>query len=387
MSDPAYPAARIVAKKVQAHFGRRLALARERGRDALAPEPDAEAIETLIDAAFWASLRREEGLTPKISLALLPPEQAGQPLRFEQQLPLDPAALAKLAPAVERPGIHLGVWHETAADQVPGNLGTLRVWGTTRVLPAYCFVIEVIASGLLVVKDRSEPIGKFINVAVLEGDQIKFVDERGVDIPDCPGMLRSLLGTDTSVPNGESVNVLVQLAASMRAHGRGGTLLVTPAGSSEWRESVASPILYSVQPPFSELADLMRQDKDDRTAHEWQEDFRRSVDALAGLTAVDGATLVTEQYELLAFGAKITRRRGSPPVESVMVTEPVEGSTTSTAPPAQLGGTRHLSAAQFVHDQRDAVALVASQDGRFTIFKWSPCEDLVHAHRVEALLL
>ena len=387
MSDPAYPAARIVAKKVQAHFGRRLALARERGRDALAPEPDAEAIETLIDAAFWASLRREEGLTPKISLALVPPEQAGQPLRFEQQLPLDPAALAKLAPAVERPGIHLGVWHETAADQVPGNLGTLRVWGTTRVLPAYCFVIEVIASGLLVVKDRSEPIGKFINVAVLEGDQIKFVDERGVDIPDCPGMLRSLLGTDTSVPNGESVNVLVQLAASMRAHGRGGTLLVTPAGSSEWRESVASPILYSVQPPFSELADLMRQDKDDRTAHEWQEDFRRSVDALAGLTAVDGATLVTEQYELLAFGAKITRRRGSPPVESVMVTEPVEGSTTSTAPPAQLGGTRHLSAAQFAHDQKDSIALVASVDGHFTVFAWSPCENMVHAHRVEALLL
>ncbi|MGE5833798.1 MAG: putative sensor domain DACNV-containing protein [Acidobacteriota bacterium] len=387
MSDPAYPAARIVAKKVQAHFSRRLALARERGREALAPEPDAEAIETLIDAAFWASLRREEGLTPKISLALLPPEQAGQPLRFEQQLPLDPAALAKLAPAVERPGIHLGVWHETAADRVPGNLGTLRVWGTTRILPAYCFVIEVIASGLLVVKDRSEPIGKFINVAVLEGDQIKFVDERGVDVPDCPGMLRSLLGTDTSVPNGESVNVLVQLAASMRAHGRGGTLLVTPAGSSAWRESVASPVLYSVQPPFSELADLMRHDKDRGAAHEWQEDFRRAVDALAGLTAVDGATLVTDQYELLAFGAKITRRRGSPPVETVMVTEPVEGSTTSTAPPAQLGGTRHLSAAQFVHDQRDAVALVASQDGRFTIFKWSPCEDLVHAHRVEALLL
>ena len=53
----------------------------------------------------------------------------------------------------------------------------------------------------------------------------------------------------------------------------------------------------------------------------------------------------------------------------------------------QLGGTRHLSAAQFVHDQRDAVALVASQDGRFTVFAWSPCEDMVHAHRVETLLV
>jgi len=53
----------------------------------------------------------------------------------------------------------------------------------------------------------------------------------------------------------------------------------------------------------------------------------------------------------------------------------------------QHGGTRHLSAAQFVHDQRDTLALVASQDGRFTIFAWSPCEEMVHAHGVDVLLL
>ena len=57
------------------------------------------------------------------------------------------------------------------------------------------------------------------------------------------------------------------------------------------------------------------------------------------------------------------------------------------ATPAQIGGTRHLSAAQFIFDQRDATALVASQDGRFTVFKWSPTEQFVHAHRVDALLL
>ena len=45
------------------------------------------------------------------------------------------------------------------------------------------------------------------------------------------------------------------------------------------------------------------------------------------------------------------------------------------------------AAAQFVQDQRGAVALVASQDGRFTVFAWSPCEEMVHAHRVETLLL
>jgi hypothetical protein len=40
-----------------------------------------------------------------------------------------------------------------------------------------------------------------------------------------------------------------------------------------------------------------------------------------------------------------------------------------------------------VQDQRDAVALVASQDGRFTVFTWSASRDVVLAHRVEALLL
>jgi hypothetical protein len=48
---------------------------------------------------------------------------------------------------------------------------------------------------------------------------------------------------------------------------------------------------------------------------------------------------------------------------------------------------RHLSAAQFALDQPDAVAMVASQDGRFTLFAWSPRENLVGARRLEALLL
>jgi hypothetical protein len=146
-------------------------------------------------------------------------------------------------------------------------------------------------------------------------------------------------------------------------------------------------VLYSVRPAYTGLSDLLTRDAADRDGHEWQEDLRRAVDALAGLTAVDGAVVITERYDLLAFGVKITRRRGNTPVERVMVTEPIEGSGAEILTPAQLGGTRHLSAAQFVHDQRDAIALVASQDGRCTLFRWSMTEDMVHAHRVEALLL
>src|SRR4051812_13653928 len=110
MTEPAYPVARAVAATVQEYFAEHIAEARLRGEQVAASVPDAQTIEDIIEAAFWASLRREEGSSPKISLALLPPEWAGQPLAFGRRLPLNPTALTRLAPAVERPGIHLGVW-------------------------------------------------------------------------------------------------------------------------------------------------------------------------------------------------------------------------------------------------------------------------------------
>lgn len=361
------------------HFARHLATAPPGGESQLAPVPDIETVQAIVDAAFWASLRREEGYAPRISLALVAPEQVARPLRFERPLPLSPESLTRVAPAVERPGIHLGIWREGDG---------LWVWGATRTLPSFSFVLEVVTPGLLVIKhSRGEESGKFVNVAVIEGDRIKVIDQREATLPDCPALLMSLLGLESRFAPDNSVSVLIQLAVSMRAHGRGGLLLVVPENSRVWQESMLRPITYSVVPPFSALADLVRQDPP-RTSHgAWRDALRRAVDGIAGLTAVDGATIITDRYELLAFGAKIVRRSGWAQVDRLTVTEPIEGTAAAIAEPAQLGGTRHLSAAQFAHDQRDAIAMVASQDGRFTVFGWSPSAEMVHAHRIETLLL
>jgi hypothetical protein len=401
MAPGAFPAARIVAPRIEVHFSRHLRPRRAKGDARLAFPPDAAAIEAMVDAGFWASLRREENFLPRISLAFLPPEQTIHPFCFNRPLPLSAAALARLAPAVERPGIHVGVWRLD---------GTLKVWGTTRVIPDFCFVLEVAAPGLLVVKHRQgEQSGKFVNVAVIEGDSIKVVDERASSLPDCPPVLASMLGFESPASWVSSVNVLVQLAVSMRAHGRGGVLLVVPAGTETWRESIVSPIPYALEPAHGELGELMAHRDEKRPLPElaeanhplrresdfsagqrvqaWRDALESSVSAIAGLTAVDGAAVMTSEYHLLAFGAKIVRRKGRGQVERVTVTEPVEGNEAAVVEPSALGGTRHLSAAQFVQDQHDALALVASQDGRFTVFSWSPCDETVHAHRVETLLL
>jgi hypothetical protein len=379
LSTESYRAARVVAPKVQAYFARHVAAARAQGVAALAPVPDASVLERVIDATFWASLRREEGYVPKISLAYIPPEQAMHPLLFEHPLALTPSALTKVAPVVERPGIHLGLWHSGDA---------LCVWGTTHAIPVLSFVLEVVEPGLLVVKHhRGERAGKYVNVAVLEGDQIKMVDESTSGLPDCPSLLKSLLGFDLPATWAGPINLLVELAVSMRAHGRGGALLIVPGRTDQWRESIVKPIAYAVSPPYRGLAQLTKLIRDNTQAAGWQEELREAIDGVGGLTAVDGATVMTDTYELLAFGAKITRRIGWPGVEHVRVTEPIEGGVPTVVTPTELGGTRHSSAVQFVHDQRDAVALVASQDRRFTVFAWSTHEERVHAHRVEALLL
>ncbi len=252
-THPTYQAANIVAPIVEEHFARHLEEAQRLGEDDLAPRPDAQSVAEIINATFWASFRPEEGRFPKISLAYLPPDQSRQPMMFEHALPLHPGVLRKLAPAVERPEIHIGVW--PLGDE-------LRLWGITRSIPNLCFVLEDVEPGLLVVKHRRlNGFGKYANVAVLKGEQVKVIDEKGTSLPDCPALLKALLAFTAAATNGphHSLNVLVQLSTSMRAQGHGGTLLVVPSESDRWRESIAQPVLYSITPQFIGLSELLRQ--------------------------------------------------------------------------------------------------------------------------------
>jgi hypothetical protein len=378
LTQPAYPAARAAASRIRDHLKRHRTGMPEARKAAVVP--DTATIEAMIEAAFWASLRREEGFTPRVTLAFVAPEAVRFPLIFERRLPLAAEPLTKLGPAVERPGVHLGVWRDGG--------GRFYVWGATRKLPAYCVVLEVVAPGLLVVKhSRDEKLKKFVNIAVLQGDEIKVIDEQSASLPDCPGLLTSLFDSDTRNSSSEAGSMLVRLALSMRRHGRGGSLLIVPSGSDAWRESIVHPMLYALDPPFSGLSELMREASAPNADRRWLDALHNAVDSVAGLTAVDGATVMTDNYDVLAFGVKITRRDGASRVNEVLVTEPIEGSRAEIVEPSLLGGTRHLSASQFVRDQPDSLALVASQDGRFTAFAWSSCENMVHGHRIEVLLL
>lgn len=379
--ETAYQAAGKVADTIASILLKHQTAALENGERNLASVPEAWVVEKMIDTAFWASLRKEEGNATKISLAFLPPSQAGKPLLFAQPLPLNPKTLSKLAPGVERAGVHVGIWYKGEE---------LYIWGTTIKLPDYCFVLDVSEPALLVVKQRRIiGLGKFMNVAVLRGDQVKVVDENSGLLPDSPPILTSLLGLSSSAVWNDPVNVLIQIAVSMRAHGRGGILLVVSSRHEEWKGSLIHPLQYPVVPAFSGVADLVSSNCNNKNGSDifLQNALRREVENVTGLTAVDGATVINDRHQLLTFGAKITRAHNSTRAEQVLLMEPVMDGSPRLIHPSSLGGTRHLSAAQFVHDQRDSLALVASQDGYFTVFSWSDHAEMVQAHRIDVLLL
>ena len=337
--------------------------------------PDAQEIEQLIHAAFWTSVRREERRFPTITLAYLGQDEAQSAMAFAHPVALEPATLAKISPAVERAGIHLGV------SRIDGKL---MVWGATRRLPEGTFVLEVLQPAFIVVKQSAAQGGKYDNVAIIDGDRVRFIGD-GAAPRTAQSAIIDLLGLRSWHALADPANALVQLATSMRAHGRGGTLIIVPDSSQSWRNSVASPMLYEVDPPFRDLAHLLEQRYGAADELLWRERIRRAVDIIAGVTAVDGATVITSRYELLAFGVKLGRQ--GVPVREVMLVDVAGDDEPVLTSASILGGTRHLSAAQFVHDQPDALALVASEAGHFTAFAKSGSDQGVWAHRVEALLL
>ena len=67
---------------------------------------------------------------------------------------------------------------------------------------------------------------------------------------------------------------------------------------------------------------------------------------------MDGATVLTYGLRVLAFGVKVRPIRAERRPDRVRLTEPIEGARAKIIAVAELGNTRHQSAAQFVFDKK-----------------------------------
>src|SRR5208283_1203109 len=88
---------------------------------------------------------------------------------------------------------------------------------------------------------------------------------------------------------------------------------------------------------------------------------------IAGLTAVDGAVILSERQELIGFGGVILESLNK--VSLVARSLDPEGDSTALEPLDGVG-MRHRSVYHLCNELHDTVAMIISQDGNVDVVKW-----------------
>lgn len=342
---------------------------------------------SFVETAFWASLKHEEGRFHQFSLALLPPEAPHAPFVFEQPVELNAHELAKLAPALNPQDYYIGVW-------VDGD-ERLSMWGFAAIddmgLSGVNLSAMTVAPGEIIVSFNEYRLCHFSTL--ITGTRSESVgSSKYLEwlVPEIKTKRIRELGLSVMMPAVDYGTV----ATAMNAHRHGGTLLIVP-NDDGWRDSVRQPIKFVGSPFIRARHNTRRRDQiyaERKKAGDMMptesESYKmakvtaeKSLKGVGGLTAVDGATVITYELDVLAFGVKIRPKLEESRPESVLITEPYKGAEIRKVDLSNLGGTRHQSAAQFAFDQREALVFVASQDGRMSVMKWSPEEKMVSVIR------
>lgn len=320
----------------------------------------AEQISQLINTVFWASLATEEGQYAKISVTIMEPENLREGVVLTNQLALSASVLVKLSPVSQKENCYIAVSCKSKKNPA--------IWGLLTHAPVLQPLIRAKEPGTVVVSNGGENLAYLSPVGNLA-------------LPGIPNWVLKVAGFlgPAAEPRFEMAWFLRFLAEAMQ-HGRGGTILVVPGNSDNWRESVKGG--YSISSDKLDIishAERWKSRSEETRAPERPflyldpvlaeaTKFRKAVALVGGLTAVDGATVINNNNKVVCFGVKIKPREEPP--EEISVAD-VLGSAESyeTILFRDIGGTRHQSAASFANEHPGTLALVTSQDGRMTIFQ------------------
>lgn len=354
--------------------------------------PDEAALATLLETAFFATLTDDEGRPTLFRLAYGPAVHGDHAPAVEAAItprPFTVDAVRRLAPAAESTDSALAVCTDgdglvlrglllaTPSDLGPQPPPGLQIAGRGR------GAIEISVGG--------QRIASYVrgNLRLYE----QHIHEAGL-----LRVVERLAPRVAGVAPHVEVRTILRVADTMAGLDHGGTLLVVPEGPYEQIDGMRPSPRYPLQDGGrSFLADAVAAyrahngaaAREERRAafaeidfDRWEQDrladrqARRTLDEslrlVAGLTAVDGAVVMTADLELLAFGAMIDVVPDPAPTKVVSV-DPFSPVERRLVPPQSFGGARHQSAIAFCRQQRDgALAFVASQDGTLTFFLRSP---------------
>ncbi len=357
--------------------------------------PTRDQLAKILDVAYWASFATEEGNSVTASLILNPVNNTSDTFRFDIPLELTAKTLVKLGPALENPKSDIGIW--------PDETGDLKIWGFTSApyeLIKPDFWVQVLGPGriLILFSGRS--------IAAVTGNAAVFLDHKIIMQSMMAKIAAEAKADEIAIINLLRYNAILKIAQQMRAHGRGGTILIVPENQN-WSPSIKAPIRYtgganfldvdSRQMPFQKeeyegLDQITRMIEEMNLPHQkdwvdsWQK-IQQQCNRIARLTAVDGALVMNFDRYVYCFGAKIRPINVDATSTAMQLLNPFESESGIEGKFTALGGTRHQSAAQFAYDQPGSIAIAASMDGNVTIFTRDSQKDSLNALQQAELML
>lgn len=206
------------------------------------------------------------------------------------------------------------------------------------------------------------------------------------------------LGQETDFVFQQKGADLSRICSQMFNSGCGGTILLVRENHEGWKDSLKEvsyendylhkytyrniALKYKVAEEIQQMAEAQKQLNPDERESVTNKITsatlmaRKSLNDISDLTKIDGATILSENLDVLAFGAKI----GAPAIEGkeIAITDPFEKSELKNINKSDWKvGTRHTTAAEFVNAQRNCIAVVVSEDRKVSVISWDDSLDLV----------
>jgi hypothetical protein len=312
--------------------------------------------ETLIDV----SCMREEGRFSNFRVCFLRPENAdfldgyiyAHKLDFENPVPFTTSALHKLAPAINPAMSYLIIDTQSEPFMCTGIIASFTTWEK--------LIMGEVEGGNRMpqipnirVKDPGELEACFGETPLVGYSFGRNVVSRTDAFTK--GLIYETINNFTHLRDTEWLHLLYRILWHVKKYAHGGTVLIVPSLEScqtfvDVKYKLPAKCMFEDSKSLIEVSPVAR-----------EKETISYADFLSKLTTVDGAVLLTHDFDLIGFGVEILTDKME--TEQPKMCFLNSNDTINKTAKFTDNGTRHRSAYRFANAVPGAVAIVVSQDG------------------------
>ena len=322
--------------------------------------PSKDVLMEVCDLLLDVSCMKEEGRFPRFRVCFLKPEHTdfldgylyAHKLDFKTPVPFSTAALHKLAPAVNPSMSYLILDTSSRPFMFTGMIASYTTWekllmgeteGGSR-MPQIPNIMVLGPGELEACYGETPLVGYGFGRNVISR----------TDVFD-RSLVSDLFGKCSKLDFDDLKRLLYRILWHVKKYAHGGTLLFVPSLEScskfvDVKYSLPANCMFTEEGNPANISKVVREKESVSYA-----------DFLSKLTTVDGAVLLTHNFDLIGFGTEILTDKMEKKQPEMMFLN--SNNTVNMKAKFTDNGTRHRSAYRFVNSVQDAVAIIVSQDG------------------------